>query len=75
MKIGDLYVRCKFCSSDFTVTHGGKNDVAQISSKRHKDVGKAVSISKSVKTLFRLNSSNITINGRPLWATFIAKHI
>ena len=44
MKIGDLYARCTFCSSDFSIAHGGKNDVvAHISTKKHKEAGKAVS--------------------------------
>lgn len=41
------------CCSDFSVAHGGKNDVvAHINTKRHKEAGKSASTSKSVAAFF-----------------------
>ncbi len=47
---GEVYAKCTFCSSDFSISHGGKSDcVGHISTNKHKDSAKAVSASKLVK--------------------------
>ncbi len=74
MTIGESYARCTFCS-DFSVAHGGKNDVVvHINTKRHKEAGKAVAATKSVSSFFRRDISSSTINAESLWTMFIAKH-
>ena len=47
------------CSSDFSVSHGGGDDVTtHVRGKHHKDIAKASSTSKSVASFqFRLFSS------------------
>ena len=75
MTIGESYARCTFCNSDFSVAHGGKNDVvAHINTKKHKESGKAITTSKSVTNFFRRDISTSTINAESLWAMFVAKH-
>ncbi len=69
------YARCTFCCSDFSVAHGGKNDVVtHISTKRHKESGKAIAATESVSSFFRRDISSSTINAESLWIMFIAKH-
>ena len=69
-----MYARCTYCNSDFSVAHGGKNDVAHINTKRHKEAGKASSSSKTVSSFFRLDVDSSTVKAESMWSLFIAKH-
>ncbi len=76
MIIGESYARCTFCCSDFSVAHGGKTDVVtHISTKRHKEAGKAIAATKSVSSFFRRDINSTTTNAESLWTMFIAKHM
>ena len=48
------FAHCSLCGSDFSVSHGGKNDVtSHVSGKHHKEAFKASSSSQSLSTFFR----------------------
>ena len=73
--VGDGFARCLFCSSDFSITHGGKNDVtSHIKTKRHIEMDKAASASKSVNSFFKPDIQQSTIKAETLWSLFTAKH-
>lgn len=51
---GDTYAHCSLCPSDFSVSHGGRNDVTtHWGGKRHKQAEKDASASRSVRTQLR----------------------
>ena len=46
---GDTFARCTLCLSDFSVSHGGRNDVTtHVNGKRHKEATSAASTSSAV---------------------------
>ena len=72
--IGETFSRCTLCSSDFNISHGGKNDVtAHVNTTKHKDMLKA-SKSKPVSSFFRPQIQQSTIKAETMWSVFVAKH-
>lgn len=70
-----MFAHCSFCSSDFSVSHGGRNDVTtHIKGKRHKEMGKAASTSQSVKSFFRPQLLKSVNEAEMRWSLFVAKH-
>ena len=52
-----------------------KNDVrAHLSTKRHKDIAKSASTSKSVASFFRSNIPDSTSKAEVMWSMFVAKY-
>ena len=50
---GNTFVRCVICSSDFTISHGGRHDaVTHVNGKRHKEMVKAASSSRTNNDTF-----------------------
>ena len=41
---GTTYLRCTICTTDFNISHGGRNDMTtHVRGKHHKDMAKASS--------------------------------
>ena len=73
--IGNYYARCTICGIDFGISHGGKNDVSRhVRVKRHVEMAKAASSSRSLGSIFRPNIARDTIEAESRWALFVAKH-
>ena len=63
------------CAIDFTIHHGGCNDVtSHVKSKRHAEMNKAVSSMRSLTSHYRPQVSDQVIEAEVRWATFVAKH-
>lgn len=72
---GAGYARCTLCCSDFTINHGGRNDVTtHVKGKHHKEMATASSSSRSITSMFNPKVSESAIKAEALWAMFIAKH-
>ena len=57
---GINYARCNLCSSDFSISHGGRHDVTtHVNGKHHKEMTRAVSASKSVSSHFRQQPQSV----------------
>lgn len=51
--IGDTFAHCSLCSSDFSVSHGDRNDVTtHVKGKHHREIGKAASVTQSITSFF-----------------------
>lgn len=63
------------CSSDFSVSHGGKNDVTtHVKGKHHRDMAKATSTSQSVASFFRPQVLKCVNEAELRWSLFVAQH-
>lgn len=72
---GDTFARCTLCLSDFSIAHGGKNDVTtHINGIQHKKNALAASSSRTVSSMFQSQSSNTQIEAEARWSLFVAKH-
>ena len=72
--LGSLYARCTLCATDFSVIHGGRNDVtSHLKSKRHINMSKIVQSTTPITSLFCQSSSDEAIEAEVRWATFVAK--
>ena len=70
--IGDTYVRCTICSSDFNISHGGRNDVTtHVRGKHHTDMARATSSTRSLGSHFRPQTSQGVIEAEALWSLFV----
>ena len=70
-----MYARCTLCAIDFSVSHGGRNDVtSHLKSKRHNDMSMAMASSTPITSLFQSQTSDQAIEAEVRWATFVAKH-
>ena len=73
--IGDTFARCNLCLSDFSIAHGGKNDVTtHINGKQHKLNASAASSSGTVSSMFQSQLSDSQIEAEARWSLFVAKH-
>ncbi len=73
--IGDTYARCTICAFDFTIHHGGRNDVTHhLKTKRHTEMSKAVSNVRSINAHHKPQVTDDVIAAETRWATFVAKH-
>ena len=69
------FARCTLCSSDFSISHGGRNDVtSHEKTNHHKEVAKEASTSKSLFSFFRPQTQQSVIKAETLWSVFTAKH-
>ena len=51
---GDVYARCTICTTDYSGSHSGRNDVMKhVKGKHHQEMAKAASSSRSVASLFK----------------------
>ena len=72
---GNTFACCIFSNSDFSISHGGRNDVtAHVNGKRHKDIIQSSSSSKPVASFFSQPVLQQTISAEVRWALFVAKH-
>ena len=63
------------CLSDFSVAHGGRNDVTtHVSGKRHKESASAASTSRSVASFFKPQVAQNVIEAETRWSMYVAKH-
>ena len=73
--VGDTYAHCSLCCSDFSISHGGKNDVTtHVKGKHHKEAASAASSSQSVSTFFRPQFRHDVTEAEARWALFTVKH-
>lgn len=73
--IGVTYARCTLCLSDFTISHGGKNDVTtHVNGQRHKEAAKNANSSRSVTSFFNQYAPENVIEAETRWSVFVAKH-
>ena len=73
--LGDTFAHCSLCGSDFSITHGGKNDVTtHVKGKKHKQAAGAASSSQSVTSFFRPQLRQNVIEAEARWSLFTAKH-
>ena len=73
--IGDTYARCTICSSDFNISHGGRNDVTtHVRGKHHTDMAKATSSTRSLGSYLRSQTSQGAIEAEAFWSLFVTKH-
>ncbi len=62
------------CASDFSVAHGGRNDVTtHVKGKHHKNMATATSC-RTVSSFFRPDTSQSVIEAESLWHKFVCKH-
>ena len=60
---------------DFSVSHGGKNDVtSHVSSKHHKEAATSASSSQSILSFFQPRKQDKVTEAEARWALFTAKH-
>lgn len=78
---GNTYAHCSFCISDFSISHGGRNDVTtHVGGKHHQQAVKSSSSSKSLSSMLASSSrraaslAESTIEAEVRWAMFVAKH-
>ena len=73
---GDTYAHCTLCGIDFTICHGGRNDVtAHVKTKRHTEMAKVVSSTRSIRSHYKPQRSDKVIEAEVRWATFVAINI
>ena len=66
---------CTVCASDFSIAHGGKNDITtQVKGKQHKRMADASSSSQAVTSFFKSQNAQSVIEAETRWAMFVAKH-
>lgn len=64
--LGNTCARCTLCSSDFSIAHGGRNDVTtHVKGKHHKDI--AMSVVSFLKP-------QGVIQAEAMWAMFVVEH-
>lgn len=72
---GDTYARCTLCLSDFSVSHGGRNDVTtHVNGKHHKGLAVDASTTRSVTSFFKPEVAKSVITAETRWAMFVVKH-
>ncbi len=74
---GDENARCTLCLSDFSISHGSRNDVTtHTTSKRHKKFAASASSAstRSVASYFRPEVSKNVFEAETRWAMFTAEH-
>lgn len=50
--LGDTFAHCSLCNSDFSVSHGGKNDVTvHVKGKHHREAAKEVARTSREQTM------------------------
>lgn len=73
---GELHAFCTTCSRDFSVNHGGSNDVKRhIISATHKDLSKVRSTSQSIAGFFKKpDEEDKIIKAEMLFTGFLVEH-
>ena len=75
---GPNYARCKSCSVDINISHGGLNDVKKhLATNKHQELSKATEMSGNLRELFRHSQSPIeeaVTRAEVLFAVFVAEH-
>ena len=75
-KRGSSFAHCDVCSCDFSVAHGGVNDVKKhLATVKHQEYAKAASGHRSVSTFFQSTSRSFedsVTRAEVLFANFIA---
>ena len=72
---GEMVAYCVLCNSDFSVSHGGRNDITvHVNGKRHKGMAQSSSSSKPVTSFFSQPALQEMISVEARWSLFVAKH-
>ena len=67
-----MHARWTICSSDFGISHSGRNDVTtHLKGKHHRDMARAGSSTRSIGSFFRPQG---IIEAEALWSLFVTKH-
>ena len=77
-KRGNTFANCKLCVSDFSITHGGLNDIKQhVEGAKHKSKLKDISTNSTLTSFFggqrRVHEKSV-ISAELMMAQFIAIH-
>ena len=73
--IGPTFARCGRCLSDFSISHGGRNDVTtHIKGKIHKEKGQEASSTRSLTSFYNPEVTQRLIEAETRWALFVAEH-
>uniref|UniRef100_A0A1X7VIF7 DUF4371 domain-containing protein n=1 Tax=Amphimedon queenslandica TaxID=400682 RepID=A0A1X7VIF7_AMPQE len=72
---GNTYARCTLCCSNFSISHGGRNDVTtHVHGKHNMEMAKAASSSRCISSMFKPNKAAAAIKAEAVWSMFVAKH-
>ena len=73
--IGKTFAHCSLCSSDFGISHGGRNDVTtHVKGKHHREMDAAVSTTQSVRSFFRPEMQKSVTEAEARWSLYVTKH-
>ena len=73
-KKDEFSVVCSICSSEFSISHGGANDIAiHVNRKKHVNLAKARDATRSIDSFFG-NKDYTTIRTEALMANFLIEH-
>ena len=74
LTVGNKFALCTLCATDFSITHGGQNDIQKhVSTKHHQQMAKASTSSRTVTSFFRPQVQHSTIEAETRWAMFVSK--
>ena len=73
-KLDDFTARCTVCQCDFTISHGGANDItAHIKRKKHLNLAQSRETNQNIGHFFRRGDYS-TIRAETLMANFLIEH-
>ena len=73
--VGDTFAHCSLCSSDFGISHGGRNDVTtHVRGKHHREMEMSASSSQSVRSFFRPEVQKSVNEAEARWSLFVVNH-
>ena len=73
--IGNTFAHCSLCSSDFGISHGGRNDVTtHVKGTHHREMDAAASTTQSVRSFFRPEMQKSVTEAEARWLLYVTKH-
>ncbi len=73
--LGNTFARCTLCSTDFSISNGGKSNVtSHLKGKKHMELVAGSSSTMSVTSFFETQFPKTVIEAEAQWALFVAKH-
>ena len=72
---GYLFAHCIICSTDFTISHSGRNDVAKhLKDKHHQEIAKVSSSTRALASYYKPQVAQSVIEAETWWPMFVCKH-
>ena len=73
--IGPTFARCGRCLSDFSSSHGGRNDVTtHVNGNHHQEKRQAALSTRSITSFYNPEIMQRLIEAETRWAMFVAQH-